>query len=216
MNSRLIELKSKLDRLSGAKKELEFQLKQIKSRRKKTRIELRNAKKARTLIQLAAKNTQDQLEYQITELPNLALSSVFEDPYKLELDFLPRRGKMEVDFHFVREGEKTNPKESCGLGAVDIAGMALRPALWSLQNPKTRDCIWLDEPFKHLKGEVANSRALSILSEICKPRPDQNWPGLQIIMIADERASREELLEVADCVYEFSMKGRRTITRKLK
>jgi len=86
---------------------------------------------------------------------------------------------------------------------------------FALLSPRNRACIWLDEPFKHLKGAEANKRALAMLKEICRPRPERNWPGLQIIMIADERASREDIQEVADKLFEFKMKNRRTIVKEI-
>jgi len=214
--SAISDLRKRVNELQGEKNKLEEQSKNSAAKIKSLRRELHFAEKAHVLIQKVAQETQEQLRYQLSELPQLALSSVFDDPYQFEVEFEIRRGKTEVDFWFVREGQRIHPKESAGLGSVDIAGMALRPALWSLQVPRTRPCIILDEPFKHLKGEDANRRALAILAEICKPRPEQNWPGLQIIMIADERSSREELIEVADRVWDFTMKGRRTITRRLK
>ena len=208
--------RSQYDVLNGRKLEKEKKLKEAKKENKLYRRELHYAEKALALIQKTANETQEQLRYQLTELPKLALSSVFDDPYEFDVQFEIRRGKTEVDFWFVREGERISPKENTGLGAVDIAGMALRPALWSMKNPRGRATIFLDEPFKHLKGIDANRRALSILSEICKARPEQNWPGLQIIMIADERAPREDLLEAADCVYEFSQRKRESKIKKLK
>jgi hypothetical protein len=93
--------------------------------------------------------------------------------------------------------------------------MALRPALWSLQNPRSRASIWLDEPFKHLKAKEPNRRALAMLKELCKPIPERHWPGLQIVMIADERATREEIIEVADRVFEFTIRGRQTVVTQI-
>lgn len=216
MVSRISEARAKLEQLKGSQKALQGQLEKANKEHRAKRKELHWARKAHALIQIVAQQTQEQLRYQLSELPRLALSSVFDDPYDFDIQIETRRGKTEVDFWFVREGQKLSPKESTGLGAVDIAGMALRPALWSLKTPRNRPTIWLDEPFKHLKGEGANKRALAILAEICKPRPEQGWPGIQIVMIADERLDREDLLEVSDCVYEFSMRGRQTVARRLK
>ena len=204
------EFRQSLEQRKGQRSQLQSQHKKAKKQARELRKEHRAAEKALALIQIVAQQTQEELQYQLSELPKLALQGVFDDPYEFDVSFEIRRGKTEADFWFVRDGERINPKESSGLGAVDIAGMALRPALWSLRRPHNRACIWLDEPFKHLKGAEANSRALAMLKEICQPRPERGWPGLQIIMIADERASREELVRVADRVFEFSMRGRET------
>lgn len=208
--------RQKLSRLIGARDKLRSQLSTAKKEKGRLRREYRWATQAHALIQLCAQETQEQLRYQLCELPNLALAAVFDDPYVLDIKFELRRGHVEADFWFVRGDGYLNPKEGTGQGAVDIAGMALRPALWSLKSPKNRASMWLDEPFKHLKGEEANQRALAILAEICKPRPEKDWPGIQIVMVADERASRESLLEVANRVYDFTMRGRQTIARRIK
>ena len=206
----LQELKDNLQKLKGKREKVTEELEQAKKNSRIYRRELRTAEKAQLLVQLVAQQTQDQLRYQLTELPRLALQSVFDDAYDFDVTFEIKRGKVEVEFWFVRDGVRINPKKNSGQGAVDIAGMALRPALWSLRVPRNRPTIWLDEPFKHLKGADANRRALAMLKEICKPRPERNWPGLQIVMIADERASREDIAEVADKLFEFRMKGRET------
>ena len=206
----LQELKDNLQKLKGKREKVTEELEQAKRDSRIYRRELRTAEKAQLLVQLVAQQTQDQLRYQLTELPRLALQSVFDDAYDFDVTFEIKRGKVEVEFWFVRDGVRINPKKNSGQGAVDIAGMALRPALWSLRVPRNRPTIWLDEPFKHLKGADANRRALAMLKEICKPRPERNWPGLQIVMIADERASREDIIEVADKLFEFRMKGRET------
>ncbi len=210
------DYKDKIQQLKGERSKLQKELHASKLACREYRRELRDAEKAQILVQIVAQETQDELRYQLSELPKLAMSGVFDDPYDFEVSFEIKRAKVEVDFWFVREGCRITPKDNTGLGAVDIAGLALRPALWSLRNPRNRASIWLDEPFKHLKGAEANRRALAMLAEICKPRPEKNWPGIQIVMIADERASREDLLEVADCVYEFSMRGRQTVVKKVK
>lgn len=208
--------KDKIQQLKGRRSKLQEEITAANKASREYRRELRNAERAQVLVQITAQQTQDQLKYQLSELPKLALQSVFgDDAYDFEADFIIKHGKVEADFWFVRDGVRINPKENTGLGPVDIAGMALRPALWSLRSPRNRACIWLDEPFKHLKGAEANKRALAMLKEICRPRPERNWPGLQIVMIADERASREDIQEVADKLFEFKMKGRKTIVKEI-
>jgi len=208
--------KDKIQQLKGQRQMVEQDIKKSSSSCKLYRRELRSAQKAQVVIQVTAQSTQDQLKYQLSELPKLALQSVFgPDAYDFDIAMEIKRSKVEVDFYFVREGARINPKDNSGLGSVDIAGMALRPTLWSLRSPRNRASIWLDEPFKHLKGAEANKRALAMLKEITKPRPDKNWPGLQVVMIADERASREDIMEVADKLFEFKMKGRKTIVKEI-
>lgn len=211
----LIQLRQSLERKKGRKDELQRQIQRSRGIIRSTRQEYHASEKARIIIQTVAQNTQQELQYQLSELPKLALSGVFDNPYEFEVAFELRRGKTEADFWFVRSGARLNPKESTGLGSVDIAGAALRPSLWSLRSPRNRASIWLDEPFKHLKGEETNTRALAMLKGICQPNIEKNWPGLQIIMIADERAPREELLLVADKVFEFSIKDKKSTMKEI-
>jgi len=212
----LQQFRELIEQKKGSRDELKRQLVRSEKNISQLKIEQGIAEQALAVIQLVAQETQGQLKYQLSELPKLALHGVFDDPYGFEIDFEIRRGKTEADFFFVRDGQKMVPKGSSGLGSVDIAGTALRPALWSLRMPRNRPCIFLDEPFKHLKGKEANSRALAMLKEICEPRPERNWPGLQIIMVADERAPREEIIHVADRVFEFSIKNRITKVKVVK
>ena len=81
-----------------------------------------------------------------------------------------------------------------------MAAFALRVASWSMQFPRTRDVLILDEPFKHLKGEEANRKVLEMVKEISSKL------GLQIIMVSDERISRTATIEAADKVFETSIK----------
>lgn len=212
----LKDMRQAFERKHGRAQELRNQIKQCRTAIKSSRQEYHVAEKAHALIQLVAQQTQSELEYQLSELPKLALEGVFDNPYGFDVSIDLSHGKTEANFWFVKQGARLNPKESAGQGAVDIAGTALRPSLWSLRFPHNRSTIILDEPFKHLKGVETNIRALEMLKGICKPNPEKKWPGLQIIMVADERAPREELINAADRVFEFTMKNNETAIKILK
>ncbi len=161
---------------------------------------------ARTILQAVAKETQEELEYRFSELLTLAMEGVFaEEAYEVKLEFVLRRDKTEVDIWFMRDGQRVRPMEASGLGAVDVACMALRVTMWLLQKPKSRNTIVLDEPFKHLKGELANERALRVIREISHHPKIQ----AQMIMVSDERVPREMIMKNADRVLEVGIdKGR--------
>ena len=118
MNSSLSDLKSRFDTFAGEERLLNQLLSDYKRAKRALRTERRYAEKAAALIQLCAQETQNQLKYQLGELPKLALSSVFDDPYEFEVDFVKRRGSVEADFWFVRDEARIIPKGSSGLGAV--------------------------------------------------------------------------------------------------
>ena len=62
----------------------------------------------------------------------------------------------------------------------------------------------MDEPFKHLRGEVENERVLEMLQNIAKIMK------VQIIIVGDVKVSKDTLLEYADKVFECSIKNRVT------
>jgi len=144
--------------------------------------------------------TQKQLQFHISDITSLALIAVFPEPYELKVDFVQRRNKTECDLLFVRDDMEIDPLEASGGGASDVAAFALRIASWSMQKPHTLDTILMDEPFKHLKGAVANKHVLDMINEISRKMK------IQIIMVSDERIPREDIIEAADRVFEVSIK----------
>lgn len=150
-----------------------------------------HAEQALIIIQTVAKQTQEQLEYKISELVSLALESVFDEPYKMVLQYETKRNKTEANLLFERNGERFHPLSSAGGGAVDIASFALRVALWSLSIEKTEPTLVLDEPFRFLSRDLLGKAGL-MLKEI------SNKLGLQIIMVSH----LEELIDGADKVFQ--------------
>ena len=147
----------------------------------------------RALFQKAAQDTQQKLEFHISNLVSTALAAVFDDPYTFQLEFVQKRNKTEAELWFVRNGEKMKPIDASGGGAVDVASFALRIAFWSLTK-KTRPLIILDEPFKHLSADLQNraSDMLKMLSENL---------GLQIILVSHI----DQLISNADKEFKVSL-----------
>lgn len=195
----LNELRYKLERKKGERDSLLSTIVELEKKIEEGKKSVRAHDKARKIIQEVALKTQQQLSYNISGIASLALETVFDTPYELKLEFVERRNKTECDIYFVRDGLKIDPFSGGG-GAIDIASFALRVALWSMATPKPRPTLVLDEPFKHLKGEVANQKVLEMVSKISKKL------GIQIIMVSDERVSREVTVEYADKLFEASIK----------
>lgn len=197
MNARLQKIVRRIDRRKG---ELEQLQRLIESTQGAIRSDSRQSQRldlALAIVKHVGLLTQKQLEYHLAEQVSLAMDAVFDDPYKLKVEFEEKRGQTEVQLLFVRRDLEFPPIGSAGGGAIDIAAFALRIAYWSMrQDKKVRPIILLDEPFSHLKGEDANRRALAIVQEIAH-RLD-----LQIIMVSDERVSRADILANADRVFE--------------
>lgn len=193
--------KQKLERKKG-------QLDQLRSDLKKTKyliVDLKEgikiSEEAQTIMQVVAKETQEELEYRLAELVSLCLESVFQNPYKFVVNFETRRGKTECDLLFERNGKQMKPIDASGVGVVDVAAFGLRIAAWSLSTPKTRNILILDEPFKHLKGVEPNQKIIQVVKQLSEEL------GLQVIMVSDERVPIEEIEKGADKVFEVSIKN---------
>lgn len=150
--------------------------------------------KALTIIKEVGRKTQEKLQFHISDITSLALDAVMpEDPYKLTMQFVDRRDKNECDLRFERQGNLMKPLDSSGVGAIDVASFALRIAAWSIQFPKSRPVIILDEPFKFL-DKSKHGRASEMLKELSLKL------GLQFIIVTHE----EGLTENADRIFKVS------------
>lgn len=146
---------------------------------------------ARTIIQIAAKETQENIEEHISNLVTKSMHIVFDNPYVFKPEFIERRNKTECDFWLERDGERIKPRFSVGGGVMDIIAFALRLSYWKLEN--CASVIILDEPFKNLSKKLIPKAAetLKFLSE-----------ELNLQMIISTHI--EEITEQADKIFEIS------------
>lgn len=206
--SKTRDLRTNLERQKGKKEQVETSINNLELVIASGKRESRRLEKAKEVIRQVGLKTQKQLSYNISEITSLALNTVLDSPYDLELEFVERRNKTECDIYFVRDGVKIEPFAGGG-GAIDIAAFALRIASWSMQFPRSRNTLILDEPFKHLKGEETNKRMLEMVQEISKKL------NIQIIMVSDERVSREATVAATDKLFESTIrKGVTKITEQ--
>lgn len=160
---------------------------ELKARRKIVKEEITKSKKslenhekekeaiqeARSILQVSAKETQENIEHHLSNLVTKAMHIVFEDPYTFQPEFVERRNKTECDFWLIKNEERLRPRFSVGGGVMDIIAFALRLAYWRLEN--SSPVIILDEPFKNLSDSLIPKAAetLKFLS---------NEFGLQMII----------------------------------
>ena len=164
--------------------------------------EIAFSEKAQAIIIAVARSTQEELEYRITEPVSLALSAIYDDPYKMSAKFdITGRGTTECRLGFERNGNVIKPLEASGGGPIDIASFALRVSSWSLAQPRSRPILILDEPFKWV------SRAKMVLAGQML-RETSRQLGLQIIMVTHI----PELIECADKIFQTTIaKGVSTV-----
>lgn len=186
------EYRRKYNEYCGQKKQLNKELLRCGLEIKRLRKERRDAEQAQTIIQVVAQETQNQLAYHIAEPVSLALASIQEDPYSLNVNFEIRRGRTECDLMFERNGQLSEPLDSTGGGCVDIASFGLRMARWSLNND-TRPVFLLDQPTHELSGRDLQKKAGEMMKEVCSKL------GAQLIVVSHSPA----MAEAGDRVYRF-------------
>lgn len=195
----LKELRVKADRLEGRLDQIKKLIAQAELRKEEKQVDLENHEEAREVIKEAGLKTQEALAYHISDITTLALQSVFDDPYELQVNFVERRNKTECDIVFKKAENVMDPMDSSGGGAIDVASFALRVASWSMQIPRSRPVIILDEPMKHLSTGL-QPKASEMIKQISEKM------GIQFIIVTHEK----ELTEEADKVFRVSQKKGRT------
>lgn len=185
---------SQIDRLEGEREQNAKQVKRLEKEKTKAEYRLSNAQRALTIIQEVAKQTQEQLEYRISELATLAMESVLEEPYNVRLEFTTKGNNTQANIVFERDGIVVDPIAASGGGAVDIAALALQITLWSVSSPRPRNVMVLDEPLKWLKGNEMPIKGATMLHEIA------HKIGIQILMVSHS----VELIEGADNVFKIT------------
>ena len=143
------------------------------------------------MIRQVAIETQQQLQFHISDITSLALEAVFDDPYELTAEFVQRRNKTECDLYFIRDGSRVDPLSASGGGAVDVAAFALRVASWTMSRPRPRATIILDEPLRFLSVDL-QPRASQMIKEL------STRLEIQFIIVTHENT----LTDQADRVFE--------------
>lgn len=187
----------------GKKEQIKETITKTKVMIKDKEDSLHKHEEALEIIRTVGLQTQQQLQYRISGITSLALESIFDNPYQLKAEFVQRRNKTECDLFFTRGDMICNPLDSSGGGPTLIGAIALRIASWSMQNPRSRNTLILDEPFHFLHGKDPTketlednllAKASQLLSQISKQL------NLQIIVVSHS----PELIEFADKVFMVS------------
>lgn len=195
----IIALRQRVERLKGSRDNAQSRQDKLTIQVKELADKILHISEARELLAVVALETQEQLRYHISEIVTLAMDAVLDEPYALEVEFVPKRNKTECELWFSRGGERVKPMDASGGGAVDIAAFALRVAIWSLRAQRTRATIILDEPFRFLSSNL-QPRAGKMLKEL------STRLGIQFIMVTHSEA----LAESADKIIQVDMRRGKT------
>lgn len=193
---RVQTLRRKFENLKGQQAAIKAQIKAEKSRLTALLGEHEATTQAHLILQEAAKMTQENLQYRISTLVSLAMEGVFNEPYTVHLTFEPQRGKTIANISFRTAEDNELTYEAAGGGVADVASLGLLFSLWTMQVPKTRNLLILDEPLKWLKGGNLPEKGAAMLSQI------SHRLGVQILMVSHS----PELIEHADRVFQVTKK----------
>ena len=191
---RIRDARTLLDRRVGQRDQLEREKRRAATERAESEEALEAVRMALEVVQAVAKETQEQLEYRVSELATLALSGILDNPYEVVLDFETKANNTQAHILFHRDGESVRPMDASGGGAVDIASLALQMTMWSIGRPRTRNLMVLDEPLKWLKGKNMPVKGALMLREM------SHRLGVQVLMVSHG----PELIDGADNVIEVT------------
>lgn len=192
----ITEYRNKLEQMKGKRDQLLLEKKEIELSLEKGINTEKDVEEAQRIIQYVAQQTQQELEYHISELVTLALASIYKDPYEFKLKFILKRNKTEAEPLFIRDGKEYVPGKRTGYSMVNIGAFALRISTWNIQRPRLRNFFVLDEPFKDL-DKKAKPKAVSLLKTLCKKM------NLQILMISHDPV----FIDAADRLFEVYKEG---------
>ena len=203
--SSITRYRNRIEQLKGQRNQLLLEIEETEEKLNQGEKKEKNIEEAQRIIQHVAQQTQQELEFHISELVSLALSSIYEDPYKFRLKFSLKRGKTEADPVFIREGKEYKPGKRTGYSTVNIAAFALRISVHNIQNPRLRNVLVLDEPFKDL-DKKAKPKAAKLLKVLAKER------NLQILMISHDPV----FINSADRLFENRKEGNISIIEEVE
>jgi len=192
-----------IQELVGKKKQVSDDLKSSRMSLVNYKQRVEDSKKGRVVIQKVAADVQKELGVHITKLVNLALVSVFPNPYKLVVNFVERRGKTECDLMFSKESlgnDLLKPEDGSGGGPLDVVSFVLRCVFWALDTNTKRRIMFLDEPFKYVSTDL-HERCGDMLREISKKLK------MQVIMVTH----LPKMMECADKIIELEYKNGKTV-----
>ena len=157
---------------------------------KKQRVE--DLIKARWVLTEVSKITQSKFKDRVESLVTLAIRSVFGPVYKFVLEFERKRNILHCTPVVMEGQDRYSPKDDEGGSLIDIIALAFRIVLLSLEKPRSRPTIFLDEPMKNMGDMIdLGGKVLREISHKLK---------FQLIIITHSK----ELMAIGDRVYEVT------------
>ena len=143
---------------------------------------------AQEVMNLTGALAQEEFEGFIEGMVTEALQVVFGSGYAFEMETKIVRNQPETYLYVVEDGVKTPIKDDMvGGGLLDLISMVLRVVVWSIQTPRTRPVMILDEPGKNMDRNKIDQFVAMI-------RRFHELLGLQFIIVTHD----SKIIEMAD------------------
>jgi DNA repair exonuclease SbcCD ATPase subunit len=149
---------------------------------------------AQIFLQDVAKETQEQIRFNIEDIVNSCLDAVFPSQYVFCVIFEIKRGKTEARMVLMDGEKELDAMSANGGGLIQILSFALRVALLIIS--KNRKVLIFDEPFVAVSADL-EARAYEIMQKISKEM------GIQVVMVSH----REAAISIADKVISVTKKN---------
>ncbi len=176
----MIDLEQEEQEVSYLSSQISFLEKTVAQETKELKVvekTLERTKDAQEILQLLSQAVQQQAHNKISGVVSSCLSSVFDDPYCMRVQFDRKRGRTEASLLFTRRGLDVDPLTASGGGVVDVAAFALRVSCLMLHRPRLNKVVVLDEPFKFVSA-LYRENVRTMLEELAKDLK------IQIIMVS--------------------------------
>jgi len=156
--------------------------------------------KSRDIVNAVLSITQDQIKGYIEDVVTLALTTVFGEDYNFSIRYDLKRGKSEANLILTKDGMELSPRgDETGGGPMDVIGLGLRFALWSLREPRGSSTFILDEPGTAISEDLRPKFGI-MLSKL------SSMLGVQIIMMSHDSA----LIDSADKIIRVEQPDNKT------
>lgn len=182
----MTELARWRERLSQLRADYDYAVRTVKEEKRAVREASRktaDALAAQAVLQRVAAGVQKAAHERLAAVVTRCIKAIFgDDAYSFQIDFQQKRGKTEAVLTFVdKDGNVlSDPKNSAGVGVVEVAALALRLVSILLARPPKRRLLVLDEPCKFLNGAQYQERVGALLTQLSEEM------GMQIILVADD------------------------------
>jgi len=141
-------------------------------------------KEAREIVSATGILAQDNTKKIFESLITQALQAVFGEEYSFELESRFFRNQPETEMFVVENGIRYSPKDEKGGAIIDMISFAARIVSWAIMDPRPRNTIFLDEPFRCLAKET-----LPFLAQLMQDISDELH--LQFLYITHEKQLAE-------------------------